>query len=198
MKQYELMKNISLGDLRPELENEACRRHGVRPVFRKLFKQCVRFQPRERPSMQDVVRRLEKIIQDAEAARAKFCTSSRPKNLSDTLRSLSSPWSVSQKVTAAVESFSSRFTDPELQPKLVELRKLVDADLGPEVTEPLAGVYSATNLLRFLRMCENDVNDARTQVVLNSNARLEFKMDAKREHIVCDDLSFDTLPVSFI
>ena len=68
------------------------------------------------------------------------------------------------------------------------------ADLGAQATEPLSGVYNPVRLFQFLCIAEMDVRDAANQIVLNFNARLEFKLDAKRERIVREDLSFNTLP----
>ena len=66
--------------------------------------------------------------------------------------------------------------------------------LGAQATEPLSGVYNPARLFRFLCIAEMDVRDARNQIVLNFNARVEFELDAKRERIVREDLSFNTLP----
>ena len=93
-----------------------------------------------------------------------------------------------------METFISRLEDQESRAKLEELRKHVTADLGAQATEPLSGVYNAARLLPFLYQSEMDVGDARTQTILNFNARQEFEMDAKRKLIVGNDLSFDSLP----
>ena len=145
--------------------------------------------------MEEVVRRLEMIIEEAETAPAKAGDKIGPRVLSKKREiELLSPWKSSSKVATAFETFTSRIEDPELRTKIGELCKLVEGDLGSKATNPLTGVYNAPRLLRFLYSTEMNVGDARTQIVLNSNARLEYKMDAKREHIVTGDLSYDRLP----
>ena len=159
-----------------------------------VFKHCVRFEPRERPAIEDVVRRLERIIEDREAAPATEQGGDPLVMAGNSPADLPSPWHTSPRIATIMESFTSRIEDLKLRTKLNELCKLVEADLGVQTTSPLNGVYNVSNLLRFLYQSEMDVGDARAQIVLNSNARLEFKMDAKRKHIVSDDLSFDKLP----
>ena len=150
--------------------------------------------------MEDVVRRLECIVEDTESAPAmkgvKMGASSihGPRVLSAKASGLTRPWQTSSKVTNAMETFVSRIEDAELRKKLIELGTQVGADLGPEATSPRTGVYNGARLLRFLYRCEMDVSDARTEIVLNSNARLEFKMDTKRERIVSGNLSLKTIP----
>ena len=142
--------------------------------------------------MQDVVRRLEEIIEEAET---ELAASFAPAlSITDKTNSLSSPWRTSPKVCTAMETFISRLEEQESRAKLEELRKHVTADLGAQATEPLSGVYNPARLFYFLCSAEMDVRDARNQIVLNFNARVEFKVDAKREHIVLEDLSFNTLP----
>ena len=56
------------------------------------------------------------------------------------------------------------------------------------------GVYNEVRLLRFLQANEMDVQEAYREVVVNSNVRLEFKMDEKRQRIVAEDLCCNTIP----
>ena len=142
--------------------------------------------------MENVVRKLEKIIEDSEAAPQK--AHGPIVMVTGTSADVTSPWSSSSKVASAMQTLVSRIEDVELRTKLVELCKAVEADLGLQATDPASGVYNAARLLRFLYGSEKDVGDARTQTVLNFNARKEFEMDAKRELIVNNDHSFDTLP----
>ena len=142
--------------------------------------------------MENVVRKLEKIIEDSEAKPERAAYG--PLVMAGTSTDASSPWISSSKVANAMQTLTSRIDDVELRTKLVELCKAVEADLGPQATDPASGVYNAARLLRFLYQTEMDVGEARTQTVLNFNARKECNMDAKRELIVSNDLSFDTLP----
>ena len=172
--------------------------------------------------MVDVVRRLENIIKDANATNEELLKKSGPAKLSAAsmarrlgnitenanarnevlvknsvpvdLTAASSPWQTSPRVGKAMETFISRIEDVDLRTKLTELHKHVEADLGPQATDPHVGVYNPARLLRFLYLNDMNVADARTNIVLNSNARLEFAMDAKRAHIVRDDLNFEGLP----
>ena len=145
--------------------------------------------------MQDVVRRLEKIIEEAETEPAVRDKKTGPVlATTDKSISLSSPWRTNTKVSTAMETFSSRIEDQGSRAKLEELSKHITADLGIELTAPFSGVYNPARLFQFLCIAEMDVRDARNQIVLNVNARLEFKLDVKRERIVREDLSFNTLP----
>ena len=145
--------------------------------------------------MQDVVRRLEKIIEEAETEPVVRDKKIGPVLVTtDKSNTLSSPWHTSPKVSTAMETFISRIEDQASKEKLEELTKHVTADLGTELTEPHSGVYNSVRLFQFLCITEMDVQDAVIHVVLNFNARVEFKVDAKRERIVREDLSFNTLP----
>ena len=145
--------------------------------------------------MQDVVRRLEKIIEEAETKPAVSDKKSGPVLVTtDKPNALSSPWHASPNVSTAIETFISRIEDHESRAGLEELRKRVTADLGAQATESLSGVYNPVRLFYFLCIAEMDVRDARNQIVLNANARVEFNLDAKREHIVQENLSFNALP----
>ncbi len=156
--------------------------------------------------MEDIVRSLETIIEDiedAEAVRAKRRQASGhgrqpksgPRVLTDKFKALASPWcSRGSRVANALETLVSRIEDANLRTNLEVLCKHVEADLGPQATDPLSGVYNPARLLRFLYQSEMDVDDARAQVVLTFNARKEFAVDAKREHIVSEDFSFGSLP----
>ena len=172
--------------------------------------------------MEDVVRRLENIIEDAHAINEELIKKSGPAKLSAasmarrlgnitenanasnevlakngapvTLTAASSPWRTSSRVATAMETFTSRIENVDLRTKLNELQKHVEADLGPQATDPHSGVYNPARLLRFLLLNDMNVADSRTSIVLNSNARHEFKMGAKRMLIVRDDLNFGGLP----
>ena len=156
--------------------------------------------------MEEIVRRLERIIEDiedAEAVRAKRRQASGhrprpetgPRVLHDKSKALASPWcSRGSRVATALETLVSRIEDANLRTNLEVLCKHVEADLGPQATDAVSGVYNPARLLRFLHQSEMDVDDARAQVVLNFNAREEFAMDAKRERVVSEDLSFSSLP----
>ena len=162
----------------------------------KVFKQCVRFEPRERPAMADVVRRLKWIIEEADAAPAKLSAKAGPRVLSGKKKAsdLPSPWRTAPNVSTAMDTFASRIEDPTARGKLEELRKEVEAALGPQAINNSYGVYNVVRLYRFLRISNMDVKDAKVMTVLNSNARLEFKADEKRRRIIEDDLNYDTLP----
>ena len=156
--------------------------------------------------MEDIVRSLETIIEDiedAEAVRAKrrqasghdLRLTSGPRVQSDKSKALASPWCArGSRIATALETLVSRIEDANLRTNLEVLCKHVEADLGPQATDAVSGVYNPARLLRFLHQSEMDVDDARAQVVLNFNAREEFAMDAKRERIVSEDLSFGSLP----
>ena len=162
-----------------------------------VFEQCVMFEPRQRPAMADVVRRLESIIKDAATAARRRISRPRggPQVLSKRAKAVVESWcSGSSRVATALESLISRIEDVDLRTKLAELREQVKANLGPRATDPNSGVYNSARLLRFLLQSEMDAHDANVQVVLNYNAREEFAMDAMRERIVKEDLSSFTVP----
>ncbi len=156
--------------------------------------------------MEDIVQRLEIIIddiEDAEAVRAKrrriselnLQSASAPRVRSDKFKARASPWCArGSRVANALETLVSRIEDVNLRTNVEVLRKHVETDLGPQTTDPLYGVYNPARLLRFLHQSGVDVDDARTQVVLNFNAREEFSMDEKRERVVSEDLSSSSLP----
>ena len=50
-------------------------------MYGTVFKHCVKFEPRERPAMVDVVRRLGKIIEDANATNEALIKKSGPTKL---------------------------------------------------------------------------------------------------------------------
>ena len=146
--------------------------------------------------MEDVVRRLEGIIEEADAAPAKLSAKTGPRVLSGKKKAsdLPSPWRSAPNVSTAMDTFASRIEDPTARGKLEELRKEVEAVLGSHAVNNSYGVYNAARLYRFLRISNMDVKDAKVMTVLNSNARLEFKADEKRRRIIEEDLSYDTIP----
>ena len=106
----------------------------------------------------------------------------------------SNPWGTESHVLTCLENFASRIENEENRTNLEDLRKEAEAVLGPEAVDPELGVYNAARLYRFLKINQMDVQDAISMVVVNSNARAEFKMDAKRERLVREDHSFDSFP----
>ncbi len=146
--------------------------------------------------MGDVVRRLESIIEEANAAPVKLSAKVGPRVLGDKKQAtdLPSPWRAAPNVSTAMDTFISRIEDPTARGKVEELRKEVEAVLGPHAVNSSHGVYNVARLYRFLRISKMDVQDAKVMTVLNSNARLEFKVDEKRRRIIEEDLSYDTLP----
>ena len=189
-----LMRSISKGDTRPELDPLVCGTFRISGPFKKLFRHCVKFVPRQRPAIGDVVRRLEEIVLAAE--RKPLSTNHLPTVTSKVLKGqVFKPWADSSTVAAALESFASRVDDSqENRAKLKEVCKEVRLALGPHATDPAFGVYNAARLYRFLLASKMDVHDTTTLVILNWNARAEFKMDAKRKVIIEQDLGFATLP----
>ena len=163
-----------------------------------VLKHCTKHEPLDRPSMDRVVSWLEVIIEGAEAVPVVEASTSqsRPKVWSKGGGTVvnNNSWVAGSSVETSLETLVSRLEDPELRAKLEELNKHIGTDLGARAINPRSGVFNAARLLRFLYHSEMDVGDARSQVVLNFNARVEFNMDAKRERIVRDDLGFDTLP----
>ena len=145
--------------------------------------------------MQDVVHRLEMIIEQAETEPALSDKKAGPLvATTNRTNALPSPWRGNPNISTAMETFVSRIEDQESRARLEELRKHVTSALGAQATEPLSGVYNPARLFDFLCNAEMNVRDAKNQIVLNFNARVEFKLDAKRERIVREDLSFNTLP----
>ena len=135
--------------------------------------------------MGDVVKRLEKIIEDAEAVPTKADMAKiGPRVLGDKGKRTLSPWSQGSAVHSAIETFISRLEDPIARSKLEELRKATREVLGVHAVDSLSGVFNPVKLYRILRNSEMDVRDASATVVVNANTRAEFKMDEKRRTIV--------------
>ena len=173
--------------------------------------------------MEDVVARLEEIREKAEVEQGPR-KAVMPRNMSDKKEKIANPWAEGSKLATALESFVSRIEDPARREKLEELTKEVRAVLGGQSVTAVAGVYNPVRLYRFLLGCQLDVPDSKSQVVQNSNFRVEMKHNEKRvcitvvlvgrghtasllpglslffsistlqKRIVRDDLSFDTLP----
>ena len=146
--------------------------------------------------MENVVRKLEKIIEDMEAApRKAHGLVNMPKRSSNTkIKSITNPWAPGSAVATALDTFGARIEDAESRSKLQELRDEVKEALGAEAVDAAEGVYNAARLYRYLRINKMDVQDAKAMTIVNLNAREEFQMDAKRRLIVEQDLRFDTLP----
>ncbi len=147
--------------------------------------------------MCDVVRRLEMICEAVHEKKEKR-TSVKASPIVNSDKKINgtaiNPWTSGTAVATALETFCSRIKDSESQSKLKELSRETATLLGAQAVDPVAGVYNMVRLYRFLESNKMDVEDAKTAVVLNSNAREEFKLDAKRKLIVEEDLSFNTLP----
>ena len=148
--------------------------------------------------MEDVVRQLDKIAKDIEAAKA------RPKEpagkvsgaLPVVIKSVGvlSPWSVGSRVWQNLNTFASRVEDPESREKLAELGEQVKALLGAQAIDPATGVFNVVRLYYYLRANELDVQDAASMIVLHSHGRDDLKLDDKRKRIITEDMGFSTLP----
>ena len=95
---------------------------------------------------------------------------------------------------SALQAFASRVGDPQTRDELQKLFKQVESSLGAGSVAAVTGIYNTPRLYRFLLANRIDAHDATSQVVLNSNARAELGMDAKRDEIVSSNLGFGTLP----
>ena len=173
-----------------------CKERLTLTTLETVLKHCTKYEPLERPSMEKVVSRLEKIIQATEAVPAKskesgLTTRSLPTVMSKGTGTVANPWAAGSRVARCFETFASRLEDAESRQKLDELTMEVSKRLGPKMS---AGVYNPARLFRFLCWNEMDVADTTSAVVVNKNARDEYKMDSMRERIVSEDLSFHTLP----
>ena len=147
--------------------------------------------------MCDVVRRLEKICEAVHEKKQRKTSSKDLRRILDDKQiygTATNPWTSGTAVATALETFCSRLKDPETQSKLKELSHETAKLLGAQAVDPGVGVYNMVRLHRFLKSNKMDVEDSKTAVVLNSNARGEFKLDAKRKLIVDQDLSFNALP----
>ena len=144
--------------------------------------------------MEGVVRRLEEIIEDADTVPARSAKVGPRALKNNKAPDLPSPWHAAPNVSTAMDTFALRIEDPTAMAKLEELRKEVEAALGPQAVNNTYGVYNVARLYRFLLISKMDVQEAKVMTVLNSNARLEFKADEKRRRIIEEDLSYDTLP----
>ena len=105
-----------------------------------------------------------------------------------------SPHVLVGNLLAAAKEFASRVGDAKSRAKLQELRQKVGALLGDEAIAEVKGVYNSPRLYRFLLSNQMDVVDAASKGVLNSKARAELGMDAKRKRIVGEDLSLTSIP----
>ena len=145
--------------------------------------------------MHDVVEMLEDMCEESEA-RTKADKESL--NLPDVLdkgkEAVLNPWMEGSPVAKALDNFFMNVQDDDTRAKLEELKREVMKLLGAHRVETAYGVYNAARLLHFLNVCEMDVRDATTEIVLNSNSRSEAEMDKKRNRIISEDLSFDTCP----
>lgn len=196
-----LLRGVAKGTYLPALDAKTCRKHGnVGRAFRMLFADCVKFDPRDRLNMDDVVRRLESVLQitaatpESNGKAILGAATAKAWRRSKEGASLANPWSQRSATAIALQSFVSRLEDAGARAKLKELTQCVEAALGSPAVDALVGVYNPPRLYTFLLANKMDVSDAVSAVISSSNARIEYKMDAKREHIVKQDLSFNTLP----
>ena len=147
--------------------------------------------------MEDVVQRLEKIIKDADATPLDSLRDKWTPGVSNKSKvGVQNPWAAGSKIATAFETFASRLSDAESQEKLEELSKEVGTLLGARAIDTVSGVFNIARLYRILCSKAMDIADAKAAVVLYFNTRAEHKMDAKRKHIVSENLSFDTIPRS--
>ena len=169
-------------------------------MLETVLKHCTKYEPLERPSMDAVVSRLEMIIEEADAVPSTGASTRRPPTAAPkSMRregesSVSNPWKLGSKVATSLDTFASRLEDEESGQKLLELAKEVREVLGPDVTSNMSGVYNHARLYRMLCFNSMDVCDTLSMVIVNSNAREEFGVDAKRQRIVTENLGFSTLP----
>ena len=133
--------------------------------------------------MGEVLRRLEMICAEMQAMK-----------LGKELGVASSPNVLVGTLLNAAKEFASRIGDAKSRTKLQELRQKVGALLGDEAIAEVKGVYNSPRLYRFLLSNQMDVVDATSKVALNSKARVDLGVDAKRERIVGEDLSLTSIP----
>ena len=133
--------------------------------------------------MGEVLRRLEMICTEMEAMKP-----------GEDAGVASSPNLLVGTLLTAAKQFASRVGDTKSRAKLQELRQKVGALLGDEAIAEVKGVYNSPRLYRFLLNNQMDVVDAASKVVLNSKARADLGMDAKRKRIVSEDLSLTSIP----
>ena len=149
-----------------------------------VLKHCIKLDPRNRPSINDVVRRLDRILKETETTSSRPAASLQQQILGDTSQGASNPWAQGSAFGTALVTFASRIKEKEgAAAKLEELSKHVESKLGAPAVDPVCGVYNSPRLYRFLLAHEMDVQDATSAVVMNSSGRAEFAMDAKREAI---------------
>ena len=146
--------------------------------------------------MTDVARRLKLIVKDMENAslRKLHSTSHLPRNLSGITITSANPWHAISEVEAAMVAFPLHIKDPEERSKLKELSDEVERTLGTVATSARSGVFTMPTLYLYLCQSEMDVQNAKDMAILVANARKEFEVDKKRQRIIEDDLSYDTLP----
>ena len=187
------------------------RAHSPAQPLYTVFHHCIKYASKLRPDMEDVVRRLELIIKKGEAeALPGESTAASQKKQSLHLPTLSvkqrpvtkrrprdanaNPWARGSKVATCLETFISRIEDEEARAKLEEVIKSVGEVLGAHAVDPVLGIYTPPRIYRYLRINEMDTEDTKDMLLLNANARVEFKMDDMRKRIVQDDLCYDTIP----
>ena len=193
-----MIRNISKGLLQPELEDAACSKFRIGRSFIKLFHRCVSFEPRERPEAEEVARKLEEMCTkrlrlkrlvegdgDEPSSTAAFFKVQISSGKGEAVRSA---WP-----SAAFDTFGSRLASDEERTNLGKLKAEVEGMLGPTAVSATEGVWNAARLLRFLKISGLSVHDAKAQIAISVDTRAEHGMDAKRERIIVENMSFDTI-----
>lgn len=167
---FNLMKSIAAG-LTPRLDGKVCRRYDVPQAFSTLFRFCTKFEPRERPSMEDVVQRLAEIKEKMDTREATEKAKNALTLQKVRISNVCAPWvPKDSKVPEALETLTTRLqecvsrrpsTRKETHTKLEALIARVKAELGPHATSSVDCVCNAAFLYRMLdsqRLVVSDVS----------------------------------------
>lgn len=161
-----------------------------------VYRDCVRFEPRERPAMGDIVKRLEKMLENlsvlpnrAESDKYLPILSLSFNSFNKSLLTIN-PWHDRSPVATALETFASRLKFFEARVMLRELRTAATELLGAEAVSVMSGVYNDVKLFRILCASDMDVQDATSMLLVNANARKEFGILEKRREIVSKGVSY--------
>ena len=170
---WKLMNKISAGKCRARLNGDAgraCAEYGIGRLFKKLFRHCTKFKPKERPAIGDVVQRLEAICKAADKGEQRGgALRAKPKIVAE--ESTPNPWTEGSTIATALQSFASRIQELKKRQKLQDLRRRVGTVLGTTAVDPISGIYNDARLYRFLCINEMQVQDAKSMVVENASAR---------------------------
>ena len=193
-----MIRRISAGLLRPELDDAACSKFRIGRSFIKLFHRCVAFEPRERPEAEEVARKLEeeckkrlrlKQLLEGDADRPRSNVGSLKLQVSSgKAKAVRSAWP-----STLFDTFASRLESEDERIKLSALKTEVEDMLGSSAVSATEGVWNAARLLRFLKISGLSVHDAQAQIAISADTRAECDMDAKRERILVENMSFDTI-----